>query len=316
MDWDHILEQQGKERHEVNIHIVEEASDKLEKAESLYDSSYKTLLYTDHLDIGEDLSENMDLEFVSGQDGDDQYEKATEALEKNNAVIISRVGDQGFSPPGLEAIIEVDFLFGSRRQQLQRTGRLLHDDQGDHHDIIFTEEEWRKHKKRVASLVNRDWELNFADGQDRELELPDDHQTDIDLDTSDIDRVDDEETSESRERNLEGMETFDFLKKDAVQEKVESRAEDSQTSEENCKKALTLIAQEEDGLSTDDLMEMMDLGQRTVQYATAPFRNKQPKILVQRGDGKYVIDTDVFEDILEAQRKREQADEVYEDVWD
>ena len=47
----------------------------------------------------------------------------------------------GVSVKDLQRIIEVDSLFGSRQQELQRTGRLLHADNPERLDIIMTEDE-------------------------------------------------------------------------------------------------------------------------------------------------------------------------------
>jgi superfamily II DNA or RNA helicase len=40
-------------------------------------------------------------------------------------MIVSRIADHGVSIDDLEVVLEADFLFGSRRQQIQRTGRLF-----------------------------------------------------------------------------------------------------------------------------------------------------------------------------------------------
>jgi hypothetical protein len=68
---------------------------------------------------------------------------------------MSRVGDVGVSVKDLEQIIEVDFLYGSRQQQLQRTGRLMHSEEAERHDIIMTEQEVRDYGKRIWALQEK-----------------------------------------------------------------------------------------------------------------------------------------------------------------
>jgi hypothetical protein len=62
---------------------------------------------------------------------------------------------EGVSAKDLECIIEIDFLGGSRRQELQRTGRLMHSDDAERHDIIMTDKESHEHGKRIWALQER-----------------------------------------------------------------------------------------------------------------------------------------------------------------
>jgi DNA excision repair protein ERCC-3 len=71
------------------------------------------------------------------------------------------VGDEGISLGKLERVIEADFLFGSRRQELQRLGRLFHSEfKGEHH-IIMTEEEYSLYKKRLYGVLEKGFEINI-----------------------------------------------------------------------------------------------------------------------------------------------------------
>jgi hypothetical protein len=57
--------------------------------------------------------------------------------------------------------VGVDFLFESRRQELQRLGRLFHlEFKGEHH-IIMTEEEYSLYKKRLYGVLEKGFEINI-----------------------------------------------------------------------------------------------------------------------------------------------------------
>ena len=68
--------------------------------------------------------------------------------------------DLGVSLDDLEYVIEADFLYGSRQQEVQRTGRLFHSTKSARHDIIMTREEFDKYGKRLHGLVERGFKIN------------------------------------------------------------------------------------------------------------------------------------------------------------
>ena len=78
------------------------------------------MIFSDSLDFGKELSDATGLTFVSGEDS-----KQLEKIQENRQMIVSRIADHGVSIDVLEVVLEADFLFGSRRQQIQRTGRLF-----------------------------------------------------------------------------------------------------------------------------------------------------------------------------------------------
>lgn len=75
---------------------------------------------------------------------------------------MSRVGDEGVSLPDIRRVIEVDFLFGSRRQEAQRLGRLFHGTQPGEHIILMTERELVDHEKRLYAIYDKGWNINIV----------------------------------------------------------------------------------------------------------------------------------------------------------
>jgi superfamily II DNA or RNA helicase len=63
--------------------------------------------------------------------------------------------------PNIKNIIEIDFLGGSRRQQLQRVGRLMHSlIEGSQYHLIMSPNELQKYGKRLYGLYSRQFKVN------------------------------------------------------------------------------------------------------------------------------------------------------------
>ena len=109
----------------------------------------KTLVLCDNLDRGRDLTEDLDAPFVSGETTDRM--DVFQDLE-NRIVIGSRVADEGLSLADLDVVVEYDFHGGSRRQEAQRYGRVMHGESTGEHLILMTDAEYEKYSKRLLSL--------------------------------------------------------------------------------------------------------------------------------------------------------------------
>ena len=75
-------------------------------------------------------------------------------------MVVSRVGDEGISLPEIERVIEISWLHGSRRQELQRFTRLLHGkgSQGEGH-IIMTVDEYQRDRKRLFGIMDKGFKI-------------------------------------------------------------------------------------------------------------------------------------------------------------
>jgi DNA excision repair protein ERCC-3 len=87
----------------------------------------KTLIFCDWLDQGEDLSEEYDIPFISGETDFDDREKYFEEFREGDldTMIVSRIGDEGLDLPNAEVGIVMSGQGGSRRQATQRAGRVM-----------------------------------------------------------------------------------------------------------------------------------------------------------------------------------------------
>ena len=77
-------------------------------------------------------------------------------------VCVSRVMDLGASVKDLRRGIEVDFLFSSRQQVLQRTGRLMLTDNSERDDFVMTEGEMQKYEKRLWTLQGKGFTVKIS----------------------------------------------------------------------------------------------------------------------------------------------------------
>lgn len=156
--WEKFFELGIIKKPTVNVKIVTRFKDKIRYFEELIQKETgKTIIFCDSLDLGERLSRKHNLQFVYGQ-----TRNRLELIRENEKVIVSRVGDEGLSIPEIDTVIEIDFLYGSRMQESQRIGRLLHSEsEVTNHYIIMTEEELERYGKRLYAIYERGYKVNI-----------------------------------------------------------------------------------------------------------------------------------------------------------
>ena len=130
---------------------------KMKRLNELLRTPKKTIIFSDSIELGKTVAARYGVPFVYGQSKD-----RLKTLEETQTTVVSRVGDEGVSLPDIERVIEISWLFGSRRQELQRFTRLLHGHEsaaeGEAH-VIMTYEEWVKDKKRFYSVMDRGFRI-------------------------------------------------------------------------------------------------------------------------------------------------------------
>jgi len=101
---------------------------KIEETERLLGESEGTaLVFVDYLDQGEAVADAVDAPFVSGETTHHRRERLFEAFRtgEEDALVVSRVGDEGIDLPNAELAVVASGLGGSRRQGAQRAGRTM-----------------------------------------------------------------------------------------------------------------------------------------------------------------------------------------------
>lgn len=142
-----------------HVWLVRKLSEKFAILDNLLKKEMKTFIYSDNLDLGEQIAKRYSLPFVHGK-----TENRKDIARNNERVVFSRVGDEGISED-VEQVIEMNWLGNSRRQSLQRAGRATHgkekDDEAGEHHIIFTMEEFAKDRRRLVPLIENGFKVLY-----------------------------------------------------------------------------------------------------------------------------------------------------------
>jgi len=159
LSWEKFFELGIIRKPSVTLFIVGSVSAKLAKLRDLLSRDLgKTIVFCDGIALGKRIARMFGLTFVYGSTVD-----RLSKIRENDVVVVSRVGDEGISIPDVDSLIEVDFLFGSRMQESQRVGRLLHSQSRvTNHYILMTEEEYDRYSKRLYALYERGFRIDVV----------------------------------------------------------------------------------------------------------------------------------------------------------
>jgi DNA excision repair protein ERCC-3 len=160
LDWKSLLDSNIVRKPKVRVVITSNESGKNTVLDELLNTGNgkKTLIFCDSISSGKRLSNKYGLKFIYGNSKNRLY-----TATKEKTFIISRVGDEGISLGDLERVIEFAFLFGSRRQELQRLGRLFHSSFQGEHIILMTKEEFQNYRKRLFSIYEKGIDVEITD---------------------------------------------------------------------------------------------------------------------------------------------------------
>ena len=159
INWQEYMRRYGPGYHAINVHIVKTRRAKLHKAKALYDRRKRTLFYSYHLDIGKELSRMLGLTFINASTDD-----RLDVMRNNHSFVASSVFAEGIHIEDLDMIIEIDFHFGSRQEEMQLTGRLMHSKQKRKtHHIIMTHDEFTRYRKRLLSLEGNGFHVRLLE---------------------------------------------------------------------------------------------------------------------------------------------------------
>ena len=157
LDWNYFKKIGLITNPDCHVWIVKSFEQKLKKLDELLQDTRKTVIYSDSIEIGKTLAARFKIPFVFGMS-----KNKLETVMTAPHVVVSRVGDEGMSLPELERVIEVSWLYASRRQELQRATRLYHGlGEDKEHHILFTEQEYLHDRERLFSLLDKGWKINL-----------------------------------------------------------------------------------------------------------------------------------------------------------
>lgn len=159
VNWQDYMRRYGPGYHAIHVHMVKTRHAKIAKAKSLYDRRKRTMFYSYHLDIGRDLARRLSLQFIDASTDD-----RLGVMRENHSFVASSVFSEGLHVEDLDRIIEIDFHFGSRQEEMQLSGRLMHSRQKRKiHHIIMTYDEFEKYKKRLLSLEGNGFHITLME---------------------------------------------------------------------------------------------------------------------------------------------------------
>ena len=159
LDWKIYLNSGIIHRPRATCYVVQNQDSKKSLTKKLVEEAKgKLIIFSDSLKLGKEIASNLGVPFVNGES-----KNRLQTISQNKTTVISRVGDEGLDITNLETVIEIDFLFGSRRQELQRFGRLLHSRYRGKYVIIMTKEEYVNYRKRLLSLFEKGFEVDVQE---------------------------------------------------------------------------------------------------------------------------------------------------------
>lgn len=157
LDWNDLIKLGIIEEPDIRLYLLGTYHDKLKKLGELLREPKKTIIFCDSIDLGKRISSKFELPFVYGASS-----KRIETIEASETTVVSRVGDEGLSIGDIERVIEFNFLYGSRRQEGQRIGRLFHGKEKGEHVILMTEKEFEQYEKRLFSIYERGFKIEIV----------------------------------------------------------------------------------------------------------------------------------------------------------
>lgn len=156
MDIQYLLERGIIKEPDIVLYIVRDLKEKNKKImELLVEVPIKTLVFCDSIDKGKRLSRMFGVPFIFGK-----TKNRMDIIRESDICIVSRVADAGVDIRNIKRVIEYDFLFGSRMQEAQRLGRVLHGKGKGKHIILMTENEFEKYHKRLLAIYERGFKID------------------------------------------------------------------------------------------------------------------------------------------------------------
>lgn len=148
LEWEELVALGAVETPDAKLYLYEDRDQKrADVADIIANRTGKILILCDSLDHGRDLSDALDVPFVHGETTDRM------AVFRDHRVVIgSRVADEGLSLDQLDVVVEHDFHGGSRRQEAQRYGRVMHGESAGEHIIQMTDAEYGRYSQRLLAL--------------------------------------------------------------------------------------------------------------------------------------------------------------------
>lgn len=155
LSWQKVKELGIIQNPDLNVWLVKDDKERMQQLATLLSSPGQAIVFSDSIKLGQDAADKNNLRFVHGTS-----KTRVKDIGENESFVCSRVGDEGISLPKIKRVIEIDWLHGSRRQELQRFTRILH---GKNKDgvghIIMTLEQFHTDRKRLFGVMEKGFKI-------------------------------------------------------------------------------------------------------------------------------------------------------------
>lgn len=159
LDWRVLIELGLIQEPEITLYLCSTYTQKRSKLSELLLDVKKTLIYCFSIDTGKSLSKEFDIPFVYG---DTPVKERLQIVKNSNHTIVSSAMGEGISVRDIERTITYNFLFGSRMEETQFFGRLLHGEEKGKHVIMMTDEEYERYGKRLYGIQEKGFKIQMV----------------------------------------------------------------------------------------------------------------------------------------------------------
>lgn len=161
LDWKILYERGLLTKPDIKLFLAKTYNSKKDKLDLLLgqDVDGKTIIFCDSKERGYALSKEYEIPFVSGDISN--IDTRLDLIKNSETVIVSRIADEGLSIKDIARIIEFDFQFGSRRQELQRLGRAFHSLIDVEYIILMTLKEYDEYNKRFTPFDAKGLKIQY-----------------------------------------------------------------------------------------------------------------------------------------------------------
>jgi len=158
LNWEELIKLKVVTVPRFKLYIVRDYHEKFRRLDELLKIPVKTLIFCDSIRLGKQIASRFGIPFVYSE-----TRNRLEIIRNSDVCVVSRVADEGISVEDIERVIEVAFLYGSRRQESQRFGRLMHSQKEEpEHIIIMTEREFQAYQKRLYAIYERGFRIEVV----------------------------------------------------------------------------------------------------------------------------------------------------------
>lgn len=149
----------------VRLRVCEDSQARIIEAARLVNNHVvgRTLLFVEHLKVGRYLADTLGVPFWHHKNqpaGGDLFNPTeghwSRVAEPITTAIVTRIADEGLAIHDLRRVVEVESIGDSRRQTIQRFGRLLANSKESEYIILLTKDERVKYSKKLGEMFSRE----------------------------------------------------------------------------------------------------------------------------------------------------------------